>query len=126
MFEVKFVSSKAMARKLLALPECKDFCVIKSDLSIIMLRPKKIIHRYPRIVGMTILDIAKTLLYQGWDRIKATFNNRVRLAYTDTGNCNANQKMQYKKLLQSKRLFFNRFGDLHIPWHDRRDVRMLV
>ena len=39
----------------------------------------------PRYLGMSILDISKTLMYEFWyDYVKPKYGDRVKLCYTDT------------------------------------------
>ena len=46
---------------------------------------KKVAMNKPINLGMTILDISKTLMYKSWyDYIKAKYGDRAKLHYTDT------------------------------------------
>ena len=47
----------------------------------------KVIMNKPVYLGMSILDISKTLMYEFWyDYIKPKFGDRAKLCYMDTDN----------------------------------------
>lgn len=85
MLECKFVTSRAKARQLLAKEECRDFRIVNENLSIIMLRPKTIVHRYPRVCGMSILDISKRHFYNMYyNHLKKGFQDKTENIVHDT------------------------------------------
>ena len=107
---VRFCRSLAKARALLTLPECRDFGIISDRICYVMMRPKRIVYRYPRVIGMSILDISKFIYYRNYyDKLKPALNNKISLCYVDTDSAcvlyKGNTESLYKSLATTPDVF---------------------
>ena len=59
--------------------------LISEDLSVIEMKKTKVKMNKPIYLGLSILEISKTLMYEFWyDYMKPKYNDNVRLCYMDT------------------------------------------
>ena len=70
--------------------------LICKDLSIIEMRKTKVKMNKPIYLGLSILEISKTLMYEFWyDYMKPKYANSVKLCYMDTDSFIMNIKTNY-------------------------------
>ena len=63
----------------------KTINLISEDLSIIEMKKTKVKMNRPIYLGLSILEISKTLMYEFWyDYMKPKYNSNVKLCYMDT------------------------------------------
>ena len=85
--DIKLVANDSQARKLISKPSFdidrrKIFC---DDLAAIHMHRTKLLFDKPVYLGMSILDISKTLMYDfHYGYIKEKYNDKGRLLFTDT------------------------------------------
>ena len=85
--DIKLVANDSQARKLISKPSFdidrrKIFC---DDLAAIHMHRTKLLFDKPVYLGMSILDISKTLMYDfHYGYIKEKYNDKARLLFTDT------------------------------------------
>ena len=78
--DIKLVTTDKKRSKLVSEPNYHTFNLISEDLSIIRVKTNK-----PIYVGLSILEINKTLMYEFWyDYMNAKYNGNVKLYYMDT------------------------------------------
>ena len=66
-------------------PNYHTINLISEDLSIIEMKKTKVKMNKPIYLGLSILEISKTLMYEFWyDYMKPKYNDNVKLCYTDT------------------------------------------
>ena len=79
------VSSRKEALKYTAKPSFKDYTIYNEKLAGIHLDPAKVTLNKPSYVGVAVLDISKTLMYDfHYFNVKARYGDRARLLMTDT------------------------------------------
>lgn len=72
-------------RKLLAMPNFKKFTIFDEDLVAIHMNKVKVTMDKPIIIGMSILDISKVLMYDFYyNHMKQKYGENVEMLYTDT------------------------------------------
>ena len=65
----------------------KKTLVFPENLLAIEMKKAKVKMNKPIYLGMSILDISKTLMYKFWyDYIRPKYEDRAKLCYTDTGS----------------------------------------
>ena len=78
---IKLVTTDRKRSKLVSEPNYHTINLISEDLSIIEMKKMN----KPIYLGLSILDISKTLMYEFWyDYMKPKYNDNVRLCYMDT------------------------------------------
>ena len=83
--DIKLVTSKQQALKLIAKPNFKHRTIFTENLISIHMSKTKLIFNKPVYVGMCILDVSKTLMYDfHYNYIKHKYNERALLLMTDT------------------------------------------
>ena len=89
--------------KLVSEPNYHTMNYISEDLSTIEMRKTKVKMNKPIIyLGLSILEISKTLMYKFWyDYMKRKYGKDVKLCYTDTDSFTMNIKTEdfYKDIL---------------------------
>ena len=71
--------------KLISEPNYHTINLISEYLSIIEMKKTKVKMNEPIYLGLSILEISKTLMYEFWyDYMKPKYNNDVKLCYMDT------------------------------------------
>ena len=83
--DVKLVHNAKQFKKLTAKPNFKSFKIFTEDLTAVHMAKQDILLNKPTYVGMAILDISKTFMYEfHYNHIKSTYGNRAALLMTDT------------------------------------------
>ena len=79
------VTTDKKRSKLVSEPNHHTINLISEDLSIIEMKTTKIKMSKPIYLGLSILEISKTLMHEFWyDYMKPKYGNKVKLCYTDT------------------------------------------
>ena len=83
--DVKLVNDKKRAEKLSAKPNFKHCNIFSEDLVAIHMKKTKLDFDKPVYLGMCILDLSKTLMYDfHYNYIKKKYGNKAKLLLTDT------------------------------------------
>ena len=83
--DIKLVTTDKERSKLVSEPNYHTINLISEDLSIIEMRKTKVRMNKPIYLGLSILEISKTLMYEFWhDYMKPKYANNVKLCYMDT------------------------------------------
>ena len=81
--DVKLVSNRKIAEKLSAKP--KHCNIFNENLISIHMKRTELTYDKPVCLGMCILDLSKTLMYEfHYDYIKQKYGNKAKLLFTDT------------------------------------------
>ena len=82
---VELVTSQERLRKVLAKPSIKSFKIFDENLAAVEVQKTVLTLNRPIYVGMTILDLSKTLMYDFYyNHLKANYGDGVKLCMTDT------------------------------------------
>ena len=91
--DIKLVTTDKKRSKLVSEPNYHTINLISEDLSIIETKKTKVRMNKPIYLGLSILEISKTLMYEFWyDYMKPKYANNVKLCYMDTDSCVINIK----------------------------------
>ena len=83
--DIKLVTTDKKRSKLISEPNYHTINLISEDLSIIEMKKSKVKMNKPICLGLSILEISKTLTYEFWyDYMKPKYGNNVKLCYMDT------------------------------------------
>ena len=83
--DIKLVTTGKKRSKLVSEPNYHTINLISGDLSIIEMKKTKVKMNKPIYLGLSILEISKTLMYEFWyDYMKPKYGNKVKLCYMDT------------------------------------------
>ena len=83
--DIKLVTTDKKRNKLVSEPNYHTINLISEDLSIIEMKKTKVKMNKPIYLGLSILEISKTLMYEFWyDYMKPKYNDNVKLCYMDT------------------------------------------
>ena len=83
--DIKLVTTDKKRSKLVSEPNYHTINLISEDLSIIEMKKTKVKMNKPISLGLSILEISKTLMYKFWnDYMKPKYGNDVKLCYMDT------------------------------------------
>ena len=83
--DIKLVTTDKKRNKLVSEPNYHTINLISEDLSIIEIKKTKVKMNKPIYLGLSILEISKTLLYEFWyDYTKPKYGNDVKSCYMDT------------------------------------------
>ena len=83
--DIKLVTTEKKRSKLVSEPNYHTINLISEDLSIIEMKKTKVKMNKPIYLGLSILEISKTLMYEFWyDYMKPKYNGNVKLCYMDT------------------------------------------
>ena len=83
--DIKLVKTDKKRSKLVSEPNYHTINLISEDLSIIEMKKTKVKMNQPIYLGLSILEISKTLMYEFWyEYMKPKYNNDVKLCYMDT------------------------------------------
>ena len=84
-WDIKLVTSEKRRKQLVSEPNyhsCKKF---SDHLMAIEMKKARVKMNKPLYLGMSILDISKTLMYRFWyDYFKPKYRDKAKLCYTDT------------------------------------------
>ena len=82
---IKLVNNKKQAEKLAAKPNFKNCNIFSEDLIAIHMKKTRLVFNKPVYLGMCILDLSKTLMYNFYyNYIKKKYGDKVKLLFTDT------------------------------------------
>ena len=82
--DIKLVTTDKKRSKLVSEPNYHTINLISEDLSIIEMKKTKVKMNKPIYLGLSILEISKTLMYEFWyDYMKPKYNDKVKLCYMD-------------------------------------------
>ena len=83
--DIKLVTSDKRRKRLVSEPNYHSHKKISEHLMAIEMKKTRVKMIKPLYLGMSILDISKTLMYEFWyDYIKPKYGDRAKLCYTDT------------------------------------------
>ena len=83
--DIKLVTTDKKRSKLVSEPNYRTMNLISEDLSIIEMKKTKVKMKKPIYLGLSILEISKTLMYEFWYHyMKPKYNDNVKLCYMDT------------------------------------------
>ena len=83
--DIKLVTTDKKRSKLVSEPNYHTINFISEYLSIIEMKKSKVKMNKPIYLGLSILEISKTLMYEFWyDYMKPKYNDNVRLCYMDS------------------------------------------
>ena len=85
--DIKLVTTDKKRGKFVSEPNYHTINLISEDLSIIEMKKTKVKMNKPIYLGLSILEISKTLMYEFWyDYMKPKYANNVKLCYMDSDN----------------------------------------
>ena len=91
--DIKLVTTDKKRSKLVSEPNYYTINLISADLSIIEMKKTEVKMNKPIYLGLSILEISKTLMYEVWyDYMKPKYNDNVKLCYMDTDSFIMNMK----------------------------------
>ena len=94
--DIKLVTTDKKRSKLVSELNYHTINLISEDLSIIEMKKTKVRMNKPIYLGLSILEISKTLMYEFWyDYMKPKYANNVKLCYMDTDSFIINIKTNY-------------------------------
>ena len=97
--DIKLVKTDKKRSKLVSETNYHTINLISEDLSIIEMKKTKVKMNKPIYLGLSILEISKTLMYEFWyDYMKPKYANNVKLGYMDTDSFIINIKTDYKDI----------------------------
>ena len=83
--DIRLVNDEKVAKKLAAKPNFKHCTIFDENLVAIHMKKKKIVFNKPVYLGMCILDLSKTLMYNFYyEYIKPKYETSAKLLFTDT------------------------------------------
>ena len=83
--DIKLVTTDVKRNKLVSEPNYHTTKRFSENLLAIEMKKIKVKMNKPIYLGMSILDISKTLMYRFWyDYLKSKYEDKVKLCYTDT------------------------------------------
>ena len=83
--DIKLVTTDEKRNKLVSEPNYQTIKQFSENLLAIEMKKTKVKMNKPIYLGMSILDISKTLMYEFWyDYIKPKYGDRAKLCYVDT------------------------------------------
>ena len=83
--DIRLVNDKAKARKLAAKPNFQHCTIFDENLVAIHMKKTKLVFNKPVYLGMCILDLSKTLMYDfHYNYIKKKYGSKAKLLFTDT------------------------------------------
>ena len=83
--DIKLVTSDKRRKRLVSEPNYYSHKKFSENLMAIEMKKTKVKMIRPLYLGMSVIDISKTLMYKFWyDYIKPKYGDRAKLCYTDT------------------------------------------
>ena len=83
--DIKLMKTDEKTSKLISEPNYQTTKQFSENFLAIKMKKTKVKMNKPVYLGMSILDISKTLMYKFWyDYIKPKYKDRAKLCYTDT------------------------------------------
>ena len=99
--DIKLVKTDCKRNKLVSEPNYHTMKLIEKNLSIIEMKKVKVKMNKPIYLGLSILEISKTAIYEFWyNYMKRKYGDMVKLCYTDTNSLvmNIETKNFYKNI----------------------------
>ena len=85
--DIKLVTTDKRRNQLVSEPNYHTTKYFSENLLAIEMKKTKVKMNKPVYLGMSILDISKTLMYEFWyDYIKPKYQNNAKVCYMDTGS----------------------------------------
>ncbi|XP_048583266.1 uncharacterized protein LOC116615318 [Nematostella vectensis] len=83
--DIRLVTNESQARKLISKPNYQHRTIFCESLAAIHMKKTKLVFDKPVYLGMSILDLSKTLMYDfHFNYIKQKYGEKARLLFTDT------------------------------------------
>ena len=83
--DIKLVNDKKQAEKLSAKPNFYHCNIFREELVAVNMKKTKLVFNKPVCLGMCILDLSKTLIYDfHYNYIKPKYGDKAKLLFTDT------------------------------------------
>ena len=83
--DIKLVNDKKQAEKLTVKPNFYHCNIFSGDLVAVHMKKTKLFYNKPVYLGMCILDLSKTLMYDfHYNYIKSKYGDKAKLLFTDT------------------------------------------
>lgn len=83
--DIRLCSNGLKAEKLVAKPQFKDRTVFDENLAAFHMHKTHLIFNKPMAIGMTIMELSKTLMYSfHYNEMKTFYRDNIKLLYTDT------------------------------------------
>ena len=83
--DIKLVTTEEKRIKLVSEPNYRTTKLFSKNLLAIEMKKKKVKMNSPVYLGMSVLDISKTLMYEFWyDYVKPKCKDKAKLCYMDT------------------------------------------
>ena len=83
--DIKLVTTDEKRNKLVSEPNYQTIKQFSENLLAIEMKKTKVKMNKPVYLGMSILDISKTLMYEFWyDYVKPKYKDKAKLCYMDT------------------------------------------
>ena len=101
--DIQLVKTDCKRNKLVSEPNYHTMKLIEENLSIIEMKKVKVKMNKPIYLGLSILEISKTTMYELWyDYMKRKYGDMVKLCYMDTDSLAMNIKTKdfYKDIVQ--------------------------
>ena len=93
--DIKLVTTNKKRSKLVSEPNYHTMNYISENLSVIEMKRTKVKMNKPIYLGLSILEISKTLMYEFWyDNMKPRYGNNVKLYYMETDSFIMNIKTE--------------------------------
>ena len=117
--DIKLVKTDHKRNKLVSEPNYHTMKLISENLAIIEMKKVKVKMKKPIYLGLSILEISKTIMYEFWyDYVKKKYGDMVKLCYMDTDSLIMNIKTKefYKDIAQDVEERFDTSNyDVDIP-----------
>ena len=116
---IKLCTSKKQLEKLASKPTFKSFKIFNENLVAVSRIKESLYLNRPSYVGMCILDLSKTLMYDfHYNFIKDKYGKKAKLLFTDTDSLcyEIETKDIYKDLWRDKNLFDNSAYPINSPF----------
>lgn len=83
--DINLVTNEVDAKKLISKPNYRGKTIFCETLAAIQMKKTKLVFNKPVYVGMSILEISKTLMYDShYNNIKKKYEEKAKLPFTDT------------------------------------------
>ena len=85
--DIKLVTTEKRRNHLVSEPNYQTTKLFTEKLLAIEMKKTQIIMNKPAYLGLSILDLGKTVMYECWcDYVKPKYGEKARLCYMDTGS----------------------------------------
>ena len=126
--DVKLVKEEKKFVKMASKPTFKNFRIFNNDLIAVEVKKSEIVYNKPMIVGMYILDLSKTLMYNfHYNTIKKQYGSKSKLLFTDTDSLcyKINTDDLYNDMKKDKDLYdFSEYPKDH-PLYDESNKKVI-